>query len=276
MTDEREPSIATSRPWGDHRLELDRVHEFSLGPLRLLALRTADEWRIAWEVAFDRANEALASGTSSSAPAAPDEEPNWHRYIVGREELPLRFEPVMPDRPVVARPEETIGIPGGRGARLRVAVPVWVRILVGQGAAAVRLCEVPSMILSKTWFGESHSGELCYSLEKAVSREAPTSGGPDHLVMCPVDVKNISREALDLQRICLRVPHLSIHEGDDGLRAGRTLVKYRGTGRSAEVTHDQSPSGGGDHGSRLSLPRVPEERSVVRRTFTHLRSWFGG
>ena len=257
-------------------MESDRIYEFGFGPLRLLAHRVADECRIRWNVPFERANEEPSAGTSSKVNGALHEEPRWNRYVVGHEDTPWRFEPVMPDRPVVARPEETIGIPAGREARLHVAVPVWIRIHVGQGESAVVLCEVPSTVLSKTWFGETHSGELCYSLEMGLCREssAPTVSG--HLVTCSVDVRNVSREALVLQRICLRVLHLSIYGSDEGLRAGRTLVKYRGTERATEVTHDLPPREGSELGARFSTPRLPEESSVVRKTFSHFRSWLGG
>ena len=180
----------------------------------------------------------------------------------------------MPDRPLVVRPERVIWIPPDRSARVEVSVPAWVRIRAGALESSPILCEMPTVNLSKTWFGETHSGELCYSIALPPTEAAKPEPAPPHLIACPVEIRNLSPDTLDLRRICLRVPHLSILWRRDGLRAGRTVIRFRGHDRVSEVDYDVDLEKQRDAAERIVEARHPRDRNVVRRTFSNLRSWW--
>ena len=138
------------------------------------------------------------------------------------------------------------------------------------------LTEVATEVLSKTWFGEPQSGELCYSLRSNMRHRLSEVDLLDHLATCPVTIRNASDEPLDFQRFCLRVQHLSLFQGNRGLQTNGVEVIARGGGdRPTEVNFLADSLPGEELGECISAPRVEPAQSLLRRSFGKLMS-FGG
>ena len=60
---------------------------------------------------------------------------------------------------MVVRPEMPFTILPGDRVQFFVRIPLWVR-LVAAGHGESVWCDVPTRILSKTWFGAPEAGEL--------------------------------------------------------------------------------------------------------------------
>ncbi|MDX1647951.1 MAG: hypothetical protein R3304_12465, partial [Longimicrobiales bacterium] len=215
----------TSEPWGPLPLAVDDEVEKTLGDLRLRLQRRPDEvWMRAVHESSDewtrrRDPEGGGSGdgpapspsgthTRSLATQVRDEE--WMRWAA-RTEDELGLRPVMPDRPVVVSPEQPFFLlPSGR-ARVFVRIPLFVRIQIedGEGGSST-LEEVPSQVLSDTWWGSFTEGELGYWVETRARREMDPSLYEPHLAICPFILSNGSDQVLPVERFALRVSYLTL------------------------------------------------------------------
>lgn len=256
--------------WKDKTIEPDRVHRSRIGPLEIWIRRLPDEWQVAWE--------HPGRGGEPASPLEPAEEPEaleWNRWVAGDEASSIRLVPAMPDRPVVARPDAPFRIPPRREALVYVGIPVWVRVVAGKAPETIRLCEIPTVVLSNTWFGDPFTGELCYSLTTRARRSLAPDPEP-HRAACPVRIHNGAEVELDMERLCVRVPHIRLYAGSDRLWGNEMRVRYKGPDKVAEIRFEGGPPAVEGVGSKLCDPRVPPEKHIVKRTFSHFRSWMSG
>jgi len=202
------------------------------------------------------------------------EDAAWRRWVVGRDPGEFRLLPVMPDRPVVARPDTPIEILPGQEAVFFVSIPVFVRVVAGEGKGAT-VCEEPTVILSNTWFGEPVGGELCYSLQTRARREASDGDALVHRAVCAIRASNASAEPLSFERLCIRAPHLKTFDSESQLWTNGVRVTFRGEDHGSHVDYDEDPLRDRGVGELLSEPRDPVTRGLIRRSFVSLRSLTG-
>lgn len=239
-----------------------------VGPLTLWLRRTDQEWHLA----VRRAPEA---DTGHHEPAEPDDALEWLRWTAGEEANVVRLLPQMPDRSVVVRPESPIQIPPGHEALFYVSIPVWVKVAVGEGTPTV-LCEQPAVILSNTWFGDPMSGELCYSLQTRARRAVDASQASPHRAVCPVRIRNTHEELLAFERLCIRVEHLTLYDGQRQMWTNGISVRFRGDEHPSLVEYDPGPTAALDVGDVLAEPRVPPSSGLLKRSFASLSSFASG
>ena len=252
------PDDDTPFDWGVHQVPEDRVKSLRFGPLEIRFTREAGEIRLA------------IRREESPSPV------RWSRWAPSRDwDGRLELAPVLPDRPLVVRPEDEFRLMEGAEARIFVRVPLVVRVSA-PGPSPRFLQDIPSVILSDTWWGTPEEGELCYDLDTHARRSMEPGDFLEHACACPVQLVNGSRDDLLVSRIALRPAYLSIYRDGDRLWSDVTTVRYRGEeeGSALEV--------GGQPPREAREPRLltPAAESMTRgfsaRTFARLRSSLGG
>lgn len=256
-------------PWGAHSLaENGDVLTVRVGPLVVWARMRSEEVWLAHEPGdWSRAEEEPAE-------EPPPESEGWTRWPVPDAARGIRLSPAFPPRPVVVKPELSFRLLPRTTARIYVRVPLWVQVTVPRGGNT-RLTEIPTLTLSDTWWGEFSDGELCYWLPTSAQRRVrPGTVGP-HQAVCPLDLSNRSGDELEVEKVALRVAHLSIFRADEGFWADATRVRYRGAeeGSEIEVTGRAPESAAG--AVPVTEPRSPLTRSFRARTFSRLRTLSG-
>lgn len=254
---------ALSAPWGGHAIPSGETLTIELGPLALWVRAAADEIWL-----------AHAPGHGSRAGPEPAGEPpaeeGWIRWPVPPETDRISLSPLFPSRPVVAEPELSFRLIPGSEARVFVRVPLWVRVQAA-GAEERPLTEIPTVVLSDTWWGSFTEGELCYWLATTARRQVPPEVFAPHLAVCPVHLSNRSGEELEVERLALRVAHLSVF-GDEGrFWADETRVRYRGEDHGSEIEVAGRPPGEAPSAVRVTGPRSPVPRGFRARTFARLK-----
>lgn len=257
-------------PWGDHPLPSGETLDVRLGPLSLRVRCLADEIWLA-HVSGDWRSRGGSAGRER-----PSEEESWIRWPVPDETEHVRFSPVFPPRTVVVKPEHSFRLLPGAHARIYVRVPLWVRVLAAAPDGALALADVPSVILSDTWWGEFTEGELCYWLSTSARRRTRPESFEPHLAVCPLELANRSDRELEVQKIALRVAHLSIFRDGDGFWSDVTRVRYRGDAEGSEIdVGGRAPDEAESGAVRVAEPHSPASRSFSARTFSRLRSLSG-
>lgn len=92
--------------WEPVEVPLETTLHWQVGPLKLWARRAEQEWMLG----FHRGPEDEAS-VAMRGPQEKPEDVEWSHWAAVEGEPMLRLVPVMPDRPVVVRPESPLNFP---------------------------------------------------------------------------------------------------------------------------------------------------------------------
>jgi hypothetical protein len=245
--------------WESWELAEGERRSWAFGPLRIWAEAAEKEWKLAWSLLDDVRKRR-------SAPPPPD--PEWARWAAPGRDSVLQFSPVLPDLPLVARPENPFRILPNERARVFVSVPAWVRVTAGRDAHHV-LVDVPSRVLSKSWLGSPTEGELCLWTRTRARREWGDT--PEHIVTAPLVLANRSRETLRVEKVFIRLPHLSVYDAEGVLWADTTHVAYTGTDETDTVKEEGEAPLEAPEAARLSPPRSRPREGLMAFSFSPLR-----
>lgn len=189
------------------------------------------------------------------------EKTTWQRLgSVG--DLPkIHLAPTYPDRAVVVRPEVPFSVLPGERVQFYVGVPVSIRLVSPNDFP---LLQVPVQTLSNTWFGLPTDGELAYAIRTRARRDVTTFSINPLRVICPVRVKNQSKELLNFERICIRPQFLSLYEDALlGLWANESSMIVRSAKEASRVAYSRSAP------ANLKRPHLWQKGSE-EATGTHL------
>jgi len=257
--------------WKPTPIEPEQCLGAQIGPLGLWLKRTGDELLIAVKRTPEEESEP------ESIPlcvAAEVEDLDWGRWIVGEETDVVQLIPVMPDRPVVVRPEAPVKIPTGREALFLVSIPAWVRVTAGE-SAGMTLCEEPPVVLSNIWFGDPMSGELCYSLRTRARRAVDEAEVKTDCATSPVSVRNTSGRQLDVERLWVHVESLRIYGGSRRLWTNEVRIDYRGEDQNSRIEYAQKPPEFAEDPELLSEPRTPVKSRLLKKTLGTFKFFTG-
>jgi hypothetical protein len=200
----------------------------------------------------------------------------WSRWALQEGHRHLHISPVFPDRPLVVKPEHAFTLMRRASARIYMRVPIWVRVDVMDrpGGRRVLLTEIPTVLLSETWWGDIRDGELAYWLTTKGRRQLVPDLPDAHQVVSAVQLDNLSEDDLQVEKLSLRVDHLSVYEKDGWLWAEEVRVEYHGEDEGTEIHMDDHPPVEAAGAREISPARV-QGRSFKARTFARLRALSG-
>lgn len=248
--------------WRPTRIGVNEVVRRTIGPLALWLRRITGEWHLATQrIPEDDAGPAKA--------IAEPPEGEWLRWAAGDETSMFRLYPLMPDLPVVIRPESAFAVPPTRQAMLFVSIPIWVRITAGAETRFV-LREEATVALPRTWFGEYDAGELCYMLRTRARRTLAAADVRPHRAICPVRVANGWTAPLEFDRLCIHAAHLAVYTAQDQLWTNEVRVTFRGPDAPSQVDYAEGAPTAETITGILGEPRTPATRSLLQRSFAGL------
>ncbi len=253
--------------WGDRPMPgRDETQRLDIGPLTV--------WLRGHE------NELWITFVRSPEGEEPDrdlpEDAQWSRWALHEGQRRLRISPVFPDRPLVVKAEHPFTLMRRASARIFGRVPVWVRVEAQDrpGGKAALLTEIPAVALSETWWGDFQDGEMAYWLVTTGRRQLTPDLFDAHLAISAVQLDNLSEDDLQVEKLSLRVEHLSIYEKDGWLWAEEVRVEYHGEDEGTEIVMDDRPPAEAA-GAREISPAREQGRSLRARTFARLRALSG-
>jgi hypothetical protein len=202
--------------------------------------------------------------------AEAPEDLDWSRWAVEQEKIRIRVLPVFPDRSVVVKPELSFRLVERTQVRVFVRVPIWVRIeLVGKTPET--LLEIPSVILSNTWFGSFLEGELCYWISSGIRRKIEPDPNRPYLAICPVKIVEDTDEELLIEKLCLRVQNLSMFYDGQQLWSDQTKIYYKGKGAISQIEVAHSAPKDASKSKLISKPRSVIKKGITAKTFSTLK-----
>lgn len=247
--------------WGEYEIPLNKTISWSIGDLNIWCIQEVNELKIAYQHLCVKKRKSVLN---------IPEDINWNRWALSDKETKIRITPVMPDRPVVVEPENHFRLVIGMAAKIYIRVPIWVK-LTAINRKSIDLIEIPSVILSNTWFGSFYEGELCYWISSGARRHVEPSLDRPYLAIIPVQLINKSEEEFLVEKLCIRVSNLSLFYSDNQLWTDEMKLIYKGNHSVSEIqVGGKSPeeSSGGD---LISVPRKPLKKAFAAQSFASLK-----
>lgn len=246
-------------PWSEFLQGSDgQVRHLTLGDLHIWLQCKEDEIWIGH--IYSRANNTKAEPGDS-----PPEDLEWSRWAPKDTDDSVKLMPIFPDLPLVINSDYPLRVTPGGNIYIYTRIPVWLRISMGKKDSV--LTELPTVKLSRTWFGTPLEGELCYWSTTKARRSLKNVEKKSHLVNCPIQITNKTKEDLNFEKFCFRVERLKMFLYKDELWADETRIVYQGEEQHSEISMSGKLPKSMEKGKLLSAPRKPIQKSLATRTF---------
>ncbi len=203
--------------------------------------------------------------TRSEKPASS----KWRHYL-HRDSGTIQPSPVLPDRPVVMKPDRALTLLPGQSTIFFLELPVWFRLSTS-GYRPAKVFEEPLTVLTRTWFGDPVTGELCWGLATRLHHSIESVDTTADRAVCPLMIENDSESDLEFQKICLHVENLSIFRGERHLWTNSLHVVFKGPDQATQIEIVRTPPGFEEAMVLLSEARMPSTGWNIRRTFGMLK-----
>jgi len=193
----------------------------------------------------------------------------WRHYL-HRDSSAMQPAPVLPDRPVVMRPDRALTLLPGQSTIFFLELPVWFRLST-TGHPPVKVFEEPLNVLSRTWFGDPVNGELCWGLATRLHHSIGSVDSAADRAVCPLMIENDSESDLEFQKICLHVENLNIFRGTRHLWTNSLHVVFKGPEQATQIEIVRTAPEFEEGMVALSEARLPSSGWNIRRTFGMLK-----
>jgi hypothetical protein len=231
--------ITSRKWWGTYQVEDGQSRFWRIGNVVICVDRVTNEWHIASCPVGKITDLPESDNDEAKDFKIPFDKLNFKTFTF-HTQAEIELKPVLANRPLASKLERPLYIPGGEDILLYVSSPVWVRVQTGK--SKIILHEVPTFVLSDTWFGpNTREGELCYAGHTHCSphlKEVPS--GPDRIIS-PMLIKNHSKELLKLENISVPLPHLSVYSDAENFLWTEQLYVYREEASGPEVEVAKGP-----------------------------------
>jgi len=273
-------------PWGIVPLEGGEPVRRRIGPRELWIQHLEGEVRLA--------DRMVAAGSADGDdPSSSVEVRNWSRWALPTPSTPVAprargagaepplpptvgLRPGLPGRPLIVQPEVPFSLLPGAEARVFIRVPLQIQVEVqlASSPAPMLLRSLPTLELSDTWWGGFVQGEPCFWLPTTARRQVTDDLLEPHLVICPMVLSNQSRSDLRVEKLCLRVEHLSLFSDRHGFWADESRVRYQGDLEESQIDMSGRPPEEARSPERISAPPAPV-RGIRAMTFSRLLGMSG-
>lgn len=257
--------------WKEFKVEEGNYYFRQIGPLHLWIQKQFDEWFVGWKYE----SEEMESISEQVHDSVKDDDITWHRKVVKQKHDTIKLVPTMPDKAVVVKPESELKISKDANATFFIRIPVWLQVCMGSNYSEI-VYEIPSVVLSNTWFGEPHHGELCYSLKTSARRSLEGLETHPHQAICPIYIKNRVSEDLIFKRLCVQVSHVSIYQCNGEMWTNKVHVQFRGTDKESSIKFEDTPPKIDKKLVMVGQPRKKVTKSFVRKSFDTFRLFTDG
>ncbi len=263
-------SGARSTPWwGQHRIGHGQAGRFRIGPLILTVVRLDNEWRLCRDSSGDTSDSSVGVEVPIEPPDLPATA-HVSRFGDSDGSDQIGLLPILPDRPVVSRPERPITVPPHEKVTVYVGSPLWVR--VSDAARRQKLEELPAFRPSLTWWGpNTREGQTCYGTRTYGRVQLDQIVHYPHRVMTAVSIDNSADKPLLLERVLLPVRRFSVYATAASELWTEAVTLEREQGEEFATLHlGKKPPEQAGSAERVSEPREPSSQKLLFHAFGSL------
>lgn len=246
--------------WGKVQLTEGEVHYFKIGDLHLWGTYSNQEVWLA---------SAYSSELSNNfSEEHPPDDVSWSRWATRNNANKIEIQPVFPDLSLVVNSEYALKVSPDTQIQIFARIPIWIRISTAEND--YKLTELPTVLLSRTWFGTFTEGELCYHATTKARRTLSGIDKKPYLVSCPITISNKSATVLDFEYFCFRVERLGMYQYEGEFWADETKIIFHGEDSNSDVIMTGKLPPGIKSEQAVAKPRQKIQKSLATRTFKRL------
>ena len=198
-----------------------------------------------------------------------------YRFIVGKNNH-IYLQPSLPDLPITIKPEQITSILPGCRMEVFIEVPLLLSVYYGTNSRKELLMEFPLEPLSRSFFGSPDNGEISYFLESPLLCEYEAYENKDSSIYCPVAITNKSLQKLDVERMIVRVPLLSIFSCKDSLLSSPVSIVFRGADMVSQISYLKYGSEKKQQVVPVAPPRQNDDKSLIKKSFYFFKTLYTG
>jgi hypothetical protein len=258
----------SNQTWGALDAGEGELLRRDIGGVTLWVRASEDEWQIA-HVYADAQDLADGEGAQDDL-----SELKWTRFVTVKDDK-VFTQPALPDRPVIVRPQAPIVILPGRWGRFYFSVPLFARFVSQPQGKQVPMVEIPTRLLSSTWFGDMVTGELCYTMDSRLLRTVPETDADDAYARCEMEIRNGSKERLEFQRLCVHVEHMHLYGAGGKFWSNQVRVVFKGSEQVSQISYLPGPPDTVTDAMVVCDPRQALDRNIFKRSFNLIREMTG-
>lgn len=247
--------------WDVYNIDIDQIYYAKFGEANLWIKRDGKEIYIATSHGKD-----IDGQNVNNIP----EDLQWARFISKEEPKSLELLPATPDRALVVKPEAAFYLTSGTRRTVYVRIPVWIRISLST-KTKIGLLEIPSVILSNTWFGDLIDGELCYWLSSGVRSKIEPDPSRPYLAICSLTVQNESDENLLVEKLVVRAASSTLFIYNDQLYTDEILISFKGKDDISSITFKGKPPKEISGATKIAEPRKKQSKKILAKTFDSIK-----
>ncbi|MDF7798121.1 DUF432 domain-containing protein [Pontiellaceae bacterium B1224] len=247
--------------WKPNVIEKNQTLDVCMGSLHAWIHRGEKEWRIAHELQSESCERCASS--ISTEPFRSDLD--WMRLIVEDQVGRVQLKPQLPDRPLIVRPEMPMCLMPKQSVQFFIGIPIWLAITFG--AKHEQAIEIPTQPLSNSWFGQFTEGELCYAMKTTAKLSLEGLQTSPQRAVFPLEIRNLSEEKLNFERLCIRPQHLNIYQGESRLWTNKGRVSYRGEDNWSRIVYTSKAPEFDQAKYLLGKARTALQRGAFLKTF---------
>lgn len=195
-------------PWSSTPVPMHAARLWQLGPLHLHVARRPWEWAVSWWWAGPPLAETCVVAEAVADDFALPADAQTRRFAFGETVDPLTLTAALGDRIFVAMPEQPFYVLPTDTVRAKVSVPLWLQVRVGTDRRLA--VEIPVHRPQDTWFGGPTAGTLGYASRTAMQLDGPPVRATALRATIDLEIVNRADTPLQVSRIRLPVPELSL------------------------------------------------------------------
>jgi len=193
----------------------------------------------------------------------------WSRWALKSPKPVITLAPMFPDLSFVVRPEYPFRLAPGAEAKIYTRIPLSIGIF-DKSDGMLKLTEINTVEMVKSWFGTFENGEVCYWLTTTASQVVRHKMFRDNRCYCPIVIKNDSEDFLQIEKLCLQVARLSIYELNGKLWSDEMRIIHYGGDKYSDLIVGGKPPTQASGAVLIGKPRNPIKRGIAERTFKML------
>lgn len=247
-------------------VESNKVYLWKVGQKEIFVRLNGKEWQYHIENLDRTSKPVILAENVEEAPIS-----DW-LTVIGDGKPELLTVPSFPDRPIVIKQETSFKILPGKEVNIFAQIPVSLQFYAVSHKKEHLLFETPSRELSSTWFGESDSGTLAYSLRSTIAYSFERPNQVADYVICPVKLVNESSSPLVVQRLLLQCDYLTIYGNELDMYSNEITIKFKGVNEISDVLYANKPPIYVDQLNKITSARSVKSSGVISKSFSFIKS----
>lgn len=266
--------------WGAFNFSQDQAMRWAIGERAVIIERKLSYWNT-WS--FETATEEiqpllrdelapceLKPVVDADALSTQTGKPHYIRHLQAQTNSLVSIAPALADRSVVVRLSSPVRLLAGQKACIYVSTPVWfqARALPGD----LLMLDEPFWRPSDSWFGaNTREGEFCYAKFTDARLELESLPVRAHRAITPIAINNQRNNPLDIERISLPVPLLSIYSDTRHQLWTQTITVTRDEGdEEAELVLGRHAPPEATQSTLVAEPRIKIEQHAFKKALSSL------